>query len=179
MAENNNGDRRESYRKLAEHETKALDQFSSRLSHVEADFAATRSDIKSLYNYVEKIGSQLDRIVDRTRPNTLALFGSMVSLVALVAVIGGLAFAPVYRTLDTISITDRGMEQAIDKINSTRFTPDDARELRGEASRDMEVRKREVAERFYRNENLINNMSSRLSGLEGSFNTHQDIQHKE
>ena len=130
----------------------------TRISQLEVEFASTRSDIKSLFNIVTGISNKLDSMVERNRPNTLGAMGLAVSLVLMIATIGALAFAPIYRDLDSMSRDDHEMANAIVQIQRTRFTPEDARLLRSDTKADLEELKDTTNERFYRNESEISNL---------------------
>jgi hypothetical protein len=155
------------YREFAERESAMIESFADRLSQVEANSAGVRSDIKSLFSSVEKMTYQLDRMMDRTRPNTLALFGAMISLVSLIAVIGVLAFAPVYRAMDEIKTSDITMENSIDAINANRYTPEDARRLEQRIETEHLRLEETISKRMYRNEEILKDLLDRTSRLEG------------
>ena len=165
--ENDEGSGR--YRRIVERDTKLMDGFAERLGHMETDSASTRSDIKSLYNLVENIAVQMDRMVDRTRPNTMGFFAAALSVCMLMATIGVLAFAPVYRTLDNINIDDRRMQSDIQNIQSTRFTPDDAQNLKNTHDRDLDQTDERLSERIYRNEQVLIDLLSRTATVEGQL----------
>ena len=139
----------------------------SRITELEVEFASTRSDIKSLFNIVKSVSDKLDNMDIRNRPNTLALFGAAISLVVVIATVGALAFAPAYRAIDDMKVDDRIMAEALVQIQSTRFTPDDARELRTDHDQDMGGISSSFSKRLDRQDDLIHALVEKVAYLEG------------
>ena len=166
-APENNNNEPGRYRRLLEHDNKLMDAFTDRLGHLETDSASTRSDIKSLFNLVENIALQLERMADRTRPNTMGFFAAAIALSALISTIGVLAFAPVYRSIDDIKFSDHGMKSDIAAIQSTRYTPDDAREMKAVHDSDLREVDGRLSNRIYRNEQVLIDLLSRTATVEG------------
>lgn len=168
------------YKRLAEHEIQAMESLTGRLGNLEQEQASTRSDIKSLFSMMQgvqtetregmaRVSDKLEKMTDRSRPNTLALFGALFGALALIATFGAMAFTPVYRTLADIKLQDRVSSEAVAKINSTRFTPDDARAQRMHLEGVIEDLSRDVSDRSYRNEELLLKLIERTAKLEGSI----------
>ena len=162
-----NGNNADKYRELAEHETALMDDFAGRLGSLETTSASTDSRLNSLVDSVEKIGHQIEKMADRTRPNLFALITAVLSSFALIATYGVLAFAPVYRTIDLLTSDLRITENTVEGIVSTRFTPDDARNLELDHDSDVAKTKTELSNRIYRNEGLILDTMQRIAKLEG------------
>lgn len=169
--ENDEGSGR--YRRIVEHDNKLMDGFTERLGHLETNSASTRSDIKSLFNLVENIALQLERMSDRTRPNTMGFFAAAIALCALISTIGVLAFAPVYRSIDDIQFSDHGMKADIAAIMSSRYTPDDAREMKTVHDVDLQKTDDRLSDRIYRNEQVLIDLLSRTATVEGSLQERQ------
>lgn len=166
-SDNDNG-KNNRYRRLVEHEQKMMDDMSERLGHLEMSSASTRSDIKSLFNLVESIAAQLDRIVDRTRPNTLGMFAAAFTMCGLLATIGVLAFSPVYRSLDQIHERDAHMQKLMEGVISTRFTPEDGRRLEFDFQKQLRELDNRTNNRVTRNEEWIMSLMQEASQLRGS-----------
>ena len=173
-SENGNGNNKNSgdrYRKLVEHEQQMLDSLSERLGSLETSGASTQSDIRSLFNLVENIANQLDRIVDRTRPNMLGMVVALIAAVGLLATIGMLAFTPVYKTLNNIAAKDAHMQELMEGVISSRFTPADGVALRAELHQDIKAVSDLYNERIIRNEEWITELMRVSSKLEGLHDT--------
>jgi hypothetical protein len=155
------------YRKIIEHEAQMMDDFAQRLGNQEVVSASIRSDVKSLGGQMTGISNKLDMMVDRNRPNTLALFAAAFGAVSLMMTIGVLAFSPVYKNIDQIVEGDQRRQEVIEGIISSRFTPDDAREVAANHTADILEMKEVLSTRLYRNESELIELTKKVSFLDG------------
>lgn len=90
---------------------RGLDQ---RLAELERGHAATTSDIRGIYAGLDEIRDVLVRIQEGSRPNIGGMIALLFSGCTLVLLIGGLAFAPMYKDMTRIN-TALNQGQRIDQ----------------------------------------------------------------
>jgi hypothetical protein len=174
-AEEQNG-RDNRYRKLVEHEAAAMDDFATRLGNQEVVSASIKSDVRGLFGVVNSISDKLDTMQQQSRPNTMALFGAAFAAVSLIMGIGVLAFSPVWKTLDSITEADQRRQVLIESIISTRYTPDDARQVQAEHDEDVFKLEKQLSDRLYRNETELIQITKEVSYIKGKFATPMNVE---
>lgn len=87
-----------------------------RIGEMEARDAATQSDIRTLFNMLESLATQVDRIVQNSRPNLVSYILTLVAVCTLVITIGGLALWPLHKSVERLDNAHEREEQRINEL---------------------------------------------------------------
>lgn len=100
----------------------ALGELSRRVGDMEQTNASTQSDIRTVFNMLESLATQVDRLVVARQPNMVNYIMALVAVCTFVVTIGGLALWPLHNSVGKLEKQDDITREILRDINADRFT---------------------------------------------------------